>query len=141
MGRRASVGVRRILALVSILALVVACTGETSDSTTAPDGTEAPGGTDGDGGGDVNNPDVFVHAADDEATTVDPAQVEAGEGGETIITQVYERLVEIGPDGPDLIPGLADRGAESGQRAHLRGRAHLHLPHPRRCGVPRRHRI
>jgi peptide/nickel transport system substrate-binding protein len=108
MGRRASVGVRRILALLSILALVVACTGETSDSTTAPDGTEAPGGTDGDGGGDVNNPDVFVHAADDEATTVDPAQVEAGEGGETIITQVYERLVEISPDGPDLIPGLAE---------------------------------
>src|SRR3546814_11298810 len=29
------------------------------------------------------NPGVFVHAADDEPTTLDPAQVEPGEGGET----------------------------------------------------------
>jgi peptide/nickel transport system substrate-binding protein len=107
------------VALFSILSLVAACTGETSDTTSpggteapgdteAPEGTEAPGDTDApDDGGDVSNPDVFVHGADDEATTVDPAQVEAGEGGETLITQVYERLVEISPEGPDLVPGLA----------------------------------
>jgi peptide/nickel transport system substrate-binding protein len=56
---------------------------------------------------DVRNPGVLVHAADDEATSLDPAQVEPGEGGETVILQVYERLIDIGPDSPDLIPALA----------------------------------
>ena len=55
----------------------------------------------------IKNPGVLVHAADDEATTLDPAQVEAGEGGETVILQVYDRLLEFGPSGPELIPGLA----------------------------------
>ena len=88
--------------------IVVACTGDPASDTTAPGDTEAPDTTEApQGGEEVSNPDVFVHAADDEATTVDPAQVEAGEGGETIITQVYERLVEISPEGPELIPGLA----------------------------------
>ena len=50
------------------------------------------------------NPGVLVHAADDEPTTLDPAQVEPGEGGETVILQVYERLLEFGPSGPDLVP-------------------------------------
>lgn len=96
-------------ALFLILAMiVVACTGDPASDTTAPGDTEAPDTTEApQGGEEVSNPDVFVHAADDEATTVDPAQVEAGEGGETIITQVYERLVEISPEGPELIPGLA----------------------------------
>jgi peptide/nickel transport system substrate-binding protein len=56
---------------------------------------------------DVKNPGVLVHAADDEATSLDPAQVEPGEGGETIILQVYERLLDVGPGSPDLIPALA----------------------------------
>ena len=38
---------------------------------------------------------------------MDPAQVEPGEAGETIVLQVYERLLEFAPDSPDLIPGLA----------------------------------
>ncbi len=100
--------------LLALAVVAAACTtGGTTDSTT--DGSEAPattteegeapattGGGEGEGSGDV-----FVHAADDEATTLDPAQVEPGEGGETIITQVYERLIEVGPDGPDLVPGIA----------------------------------
>jgi peptide/nickel transport system substrate-binding protein len=53
------------------------------------------------------NPGVLVHGADDEPTTLDPAQVEPGEGGETVILQVYERLLEFGPAGPELIPTLA----------------------------------
>src|SRR3546814_787589 len=53
------------------------------------------------------NPGVFVHAADDEPTTLGPAQVEPGEGGETVILQVYERLLEFAPTGPELIPALA----------------------------------
>ena len=70
-------------------------------------GGKAPattGGGEGEGSGDV-----FVHAADDEATTLDPAQVEPGEGGETIITQVYERLIEVGPDGPEWSPAWPPR--------------------------------
>ena len=53
------------------------------------------------------NAGVLVHAADDEPTTLDPAQVEPGEGGETVILQVYERLLEFAPGGPDLVPALA----------------------------------
>lgn len=53
------------------------------------------------------NSGVLVHAADDEPTTLDPAQVEPGEGGETIILQVYERLLEFAPDKPELVPALA----------------------------------
>lgn len=52
-------------------------------------------------------PGVLVHAADDEPTTLDPAQVEPGEGGETVILQVYERLLEFSPTGPELVPALA----------------------------------
>ncbi|NKB48875.1 MAG: hypothetical protein GKS02_05865 [Alphaproteobacteria bacterium] len=57
----------------------------------------------------VKNPGTLVHAADDEPTTLDPAQVESGEGGETVILQVYERLLEFSSNGPDLIPGLATK--------------------------------
>ncbi len=56
---------------------------------------------------EVTNPGLYVHAADDEPLSIDPAQAAAGEAGETVIIQVYERLLEIGPGGPDLIPGLA----------------------------------
>lgn len=109
----------RLWALLALLALVAAaCTGGgAADDTSAANGTEAPAGTEApsETPGDTGAPDdgaasgdVFVHAADDEGTTVDPAQVEPGEGGETIITQVYERLVEFGPEGPELIPGLAE---------------------------------
>lgn len=56
---------------------------------------------------EVNNPGLLVHAADDEPTSLDPAQVEPGEGGETVILQVYDRLLDIGPDSPELIPSLA----------------------------------
>jgi peptide/nickel transport system substrate-binding protein len=53
------------------------------------------------------NAGVLVHAADDEPTTLDPAQVEPGEGGETVILQVYERLLEFAPGGPELVPAIA----------------------------------
>ncbi|HVR77377.1 MAG TPA: hypothetical protein VMS99_03185, partial [Acidimicrobiia bacterium] len=80
--------------------------GEEPTETTAPpdegsDTTAAPSG-------DVSNPDTFVHAADDEALSLDPAQVEPGEGGETIILQVFDRLIDFTPEGPDLIPALSE---------------------------------
>ncbi len=107
--------------LLALALVAAACTAEDGADTTAPDdgattttqaddggddGTTTTAGDDG-GDGEVMNPGVLVHAADDEPTTLDPAQVEPGEGGETVILQVYERLLEIGPDGPDLVPGLA----------------------------------
>jgi peptide/nickel transport system substrate-binding protein len=105
---------------VLALALVAAAcsSDDTSDTTASGQATTTTQG--GGGGGDdtttttqgetpggVNNPGVFVHAADDEPSTLDPAQVEPGEGGETVILQVYERLLEIGVSGPELVPGLA----------------------------------
>jgi peptide/nickel transport system substrate-binding protein len=56
---------------------------------------------------EVPNPGLLVYAADDEPSTLDPAAVEPGEGGETIILQVYDRLLEFATDGPTLIPSLA----------------------------------
>jgi peptide/nickel transport system substrate-binding protein len=56
---------------------------------------------------EVPNPGLLVYAADDEPSTLDPAAVEPGEGGETIILQVYDRLLEFSTDGPELIPSLA----------------------------------
>ncbi|MBA3362866.1 MAG: hypothetical protein H0T07_00510, partial [Actinobacteria bacterium] len=89
----------RTLPLLAALALALtACTGG-DDPEPAPD-------TD-DGGTQVQNPDVIVHAADDEPLSLDPAQAEPGEGGESVILQVYERLVEFSPEGPELEPGLA----------------------------------
>jgi peptide/nickel transport system substrate-binding protein len=51
--------------------------------------------------------DLLVYAADDEPSTLDPAAVEPGEGGETVILQVYDRLLEIAPDSPTLVASLA----------------------------------
>lgn len=108
------------MAIVLALAMVLsACTSATDDTTTtaAPDdspttttadgGGEPAGGDDGGDDGDIKNPGLLVHAADDEPLSIDPAGVEPGEGGETVILQVYERLLEIGPGGPDLVPGLS----------------------------------
>ncbi|HVR77590.1 MAG TPA: ABC transporter substrate-binding protein [Acidimicrobiia bacterium] len=111
--------VQRIWVLVAVLSvLIAACTGDTTTDTTATGDTTAPSAAPGDTTapedtepeeptGDVVNPGLYVHAADDEPLSLDPAQAAAGEAGETVIAQVYERLVEIGPGGPDLIPGLA----------------------------------
>ena len=92
----------RLASTALVLALVLAgCTGD-------DDPEPSPGGGTTDGGGtDVQNPDVIVHAADDEALSLDPAQAEPGESGESVIFQVYERLIDFSPEGPELVPGLA----------------------------------
>ena len=110
----------RWLALLVALAMIAtACTSaddEGTDTTAPSDGTETTtdggdGDTDttepSDGDSDVNNPGVFVFAADDEPLSLDPAEVEAGEYGEAVILQVYDRLVDFGPDGPELVPSLS----------------------------------
>jgi peptide/nickel transport system substrate-binding protein len=88
---------RTLSLLVALAFTLTACTGGDDGPSPAPD----------DGGADVRNPDVIVHAADDEPLSLDPAQAEPGEGGESVILQVYERLVEFSPEGPELEPGLA----------------------------------
>lgn len=107
----------RVMLIFTMLALVAAgCDGGVDSSGGDVTGSEPAGaGSDVATGSEPtsgtgpcsNNPDLFVHAADDEPTTLDPAQVEPGEGGETMILQAYERLLEAGPDGPDLVPALA----------------------------------
>jgi peptide/nickel transport system substrate-binding protein len=55
----------------------------------------------------VRNPGVIVHHQNGEPGSLDPARTEQGEKGEAFIDNVYERLLDVGPDGPDLIPSLA----------------------------------
>lgn len=107
---------RRGLSVLLVLAMMLAaCTGsaeETPDTGDSGDTgtTQAGGSTDdttGDDAAPVGDEGVFVHAGDDEPLSLDPAQVEAGEYGEAVILQVYDRLVEFTPDGPELAPGLA----------------------------------
>ncbi len=57
--------------------------------------------------GEVRNAGVIVHHQNGEPASLDPARAEQGEKGEAFIDNVYERLVDVGPEGPDLIPSLA----------------------------------
>jgi peptide/nickel transport system substrate-binding protein len=93
--------------LVALVLVVAACSPAADPDGDAAGGEEAGTAEAGAEAAEAAEPGVFVHAADDEPLSLDPAQVEPGEGGETMILQAYERLVEIGPDGPDLVPALA----------------------------------
>src|SRR3970282_2946428 len=86
--------VPRILTLLVALAVfATACPGDTTDTTTGgtegPTETEAPGETSppdestttGAATGEIVNPGLYVHAADDEPLSVDPAPVAAGGAG------------------------------------------------------------
>ena len=53
----------------------------------------------------VKNPGLLVHAADDEATTLDPAQLSLVKE-EKRHPQVYDRLLDIDPT-VQLVPSLA----------------------------------
>ncbi len=98
-----------IVALAFSLVLAACADEDEPAETTAPTQTTEPGAdtTQPEPTGEVRNPGLYVHAADDEPLSIDPAGVAAGEAGETVILQVYDRLVEIGPGGPDLVPGLS----------------------------------
>ncbi len=95
--RRAAGQGRWVLAVVPLL-FVTACTGAGGPDSDAADGA---------GGGDVRNPDVIVHHQNGEPATLDPARAEQGEKGEAFIDNVYERLVDVGPESRELIPSLA----------------------------------
>ena len=64
-------------------------------------------GAAGGGDGEVRNAGLIVHHQNAEPTSLDPARTEQGEKGEAFIDNVYERLLDVGTDGPDLIPSLA----------------------------------
>ncbi len=96
--RRWRACLRRIAVVASVLLLAAACDGAATD-------TEELGGETS--GGDVKNAGVFVHALDGEPITLDPARAALGEYGEQAIIQSYEFLVDVGPDAPEPIPGLA----------------------------------
>lgn len=64
-------------------------------------------GAAGGDGGEIRNPGLIVHHQNAEPTSLDPARTEQGEKGEAFIDNVYERLLDVGVDGPDLIPSLA----------------------------------
>ena len=64
-------------------------------------------GAAGGGDGEIRNAGLIVHHQNAEPTSLDPARTEQGEKGEAFIDNVYERLLDVGTDGPDLIPSLA----------------------------------
>lgn len=89
-----------IAGLASLTLVLAACAGSTSE-----DGSSTS--TDGSSSSEIRNPGVIVHAQNGEPQSLDPARAEQGEKGERFIDNVYERLVDVGLDGPDLIPSLA----------------------------------
>ncbi|MGB4323775.1 MAG: ABC transporter substrate-binding protein [Candidatus Nanopelagicales bacterium] len=86
------------------LALVLSACG---GSTGSGDATDA-GASDSSGGAvEIINANVIVHHQNGEPNSLDPARAEQGEKGEAFIDNIYERLLDVGPDSPDLIPSLA----------------------------------
>jgi peptide/nickel transport system substrate-binding protein len=96
MGRRAFGGSLRVSAVVLVTAMsLAACQGA--------------GGPTGSGGEGSANPDTLVITVNDQPTTLDPAQVDGGEVGNSVMHNVYERLLEIPTEGGSPTPGLATK--------------------------------
>jgi peptide/nickel transport system substrate-binding protein len=97
---------RTALGLVAFTLFAAACTGA---STPEDQGGDVDGGAGGETGGttEVSNPGVLIHALGGEPEGLDPARLDEGGRGSRAIIQSYEFLVDIPPDGADLIPGLA----------------------------------
>jgi len=96
----------RLAATALVLSLLAAaCTGAATPEDEG--GGDDPGTTTGDGGTEVENPGVLIHALGGEPEGLDPARVDEGGRGARAIIQSYETLVDIPPDGAELVPGLA----------------------------------
>ena len=96
--------VASVAGLASLTLVLAACSG----ATTEEGGSSTDGNSDnGNSSAEIRNAGVIVHAQNGEPQSLDPARAEQGEKGERFIDNVYERLVDVGPDGPDLIPSLA----------------------------------
>lgn len=67
--------------------------------------SDSEGTAQGSDSAEISN--VIVHHQNGEPGSLDPARAEQGEKGEAFIDNVYERLLDVGVDGPELIPSLA----------------------------------
>ncbi|WP_116995482.1 ABC transporter substrate-binding protein [Desertimonas flava] len=54
-----------------------------------------------------NSDEPIVVGIGEDATSLDPAAVEAGSISAAVVFHVYDRLIEVGPSGPELLPALA----------------------------------
>lgn len=89
---RARFGVAALLVTVSVL-------GAACDPAADPD--------DASGGGQIKNPDVLTVATDDEPESLDPAAIEDNGLGRTAVMAGYDRLLDVDPEGNELIPSVA----------------------------------
>lgn len=94
--------VASVAGFASLTLLLAACSGSTVD-----EGDNSPSSGEEESSSETRNAGVIVHAQNGEPRSLDPARTEQGEKGERFIDNVYERLVDVGLDGPDLIPSLA----------------------------------
>lgn len=93
--------VASVAGFASLTLVLAACAGSTGDG-----GDSQSSGEEG-SSSEIRNAGVIVHAQNGEPQSLDPARAEQGEKGERFIDNVYERLLDVGIDGPDLIPSLA----------------------------------
>ena len=89
-----------VAALFLVLAVLAAGCNPAADS-----GDE--GGSGGSSGGAVKNPDVLTVATDDEPESLDPAAIEDNGLGRGAVMSGYDRLLEVDPEGTELIPSVA----------------------------------
>ena len=82
--------------------LATACPGAST-----PEGEGGGGETAGGTGSEIANPGVLIHAQGGDPEGLDPARLDEGGRGSRVIIQSYEFLVDIPPDGAELVPGLA----------------------------------
>jgi peptide/nickel transport system substrate-binding protein len=101
-GRHGVVAIMFVLALIAAACDPAADTGEAGEAGTAGGGEAAEGG-----GGDIKNPDVLTIATDDEPENLDPAAIEDNGLGRTAVMHGYDRLLDIDPEGTDLVPSVA----------------------------------
>lgn len=94
--------VASVAGFASLTLLLAACSGSTVD-----EGDNSTSSGEEESSSETRNAGVIVHAQNGEPRSLDPARTEQGEKGERFIDNVYERLVDVGLDGPDLIPSLA----------------------------------
>jgi peptide/nickel transport system substrate-binding protein len=93
-GRRLNVA-----ALVLSIGLAGAACSPAADTGNSQDGDSS--------GGDIRNPDVLTVATDDEPESLDPAAIEDNGLGRSAILSGYDRLLDVDPQGTDLIPSVA----------------------------------
>jgi peptide/nickel transport system substrate-binding protein len=90
-----------IATLLLPLALICAACDPAADSP-----AESEGGGGG-GGGDIRNPEVLTMATDDEPESLDPAAIEDNGLGRGAVMAGYDRLLDVDPQGTDLLPAVA----------------------------------